>query len=232
MRDQSAESFSVGFSARIPRPSDERPPLRVNAFEFAQVANTTLAPMFPYMQRGAIVPTTSLMVGGSEANYGHFFHENTEEEVALVMADRGALKGTGMVMIAPQLHGVQSFLKDPHDPESFLLITITQRQNEHREQKERVFFRCGCNEVLFEQSYDATPADSYEPRINHAFTTNKESAAIALAFNNDETLRTCKRCGKVNPPFPHVSWGWQAYATSHDVAARGRLLLENAEALP
>jgi hypothetical protein len=221
MQDDSS-GFSTAFSSRIPPPSDDRPPLRVNGFEYAQIANTSLAPMFPYLQRGAIVPTTSLMVGGPNANYGHFFHENTEEEVALVIADHGGIKNTGMMMIAPQLHGVQSFLKDPLDPESFLLIVITQRQSDDRRQQERVFFRCGCNEVLFEQTYDSTPDDVYDPHANHAFLTNKKSGDIAIAFNGDEALRTCKRCGKISPPFPHAAWGWDAYATSHDVAALGR----------
>jgi hypothetical protein len=222
MTDQTSSDFSTAFSARIPRPSPDRPPLRVNAYEHAQLANTSLAPLFPYMQRGAIVPTTTLFVGSPDAEFGHFFHENTEEEVALVIADHEGLKGKGMMMIAPQLHGVQCFLKEPHDPQSFLLIVITQRQNDTEAQRERVFFRCGCNNVLFERSYDSTPADVHDPRANHVFITNRESAAVAIEYNSDEALRTCSKCGKVNPPFPHRAWGWEAHTVLHTVAADAR----------
>jgi hypothetical protein len=222
MTHHSSPAFSTDFSDRIAPPSPDRPPLRVNAYEHAQLANTSLAPLFPYMQRGAIVPTTTLFVGSPDAEFGHFFHENTEEEVALVIADRNGIKGKGMVMIAPQLHGVQCFLKEPHDPESFLLIVITQRQNDTAEQKERVFFRCGCNNVLFERSYDATPADTYDPRANHVFLTTSKSAAVAIEYNSDETNRTCSKCGKVNPPFPHQAWGWEAHTTLHTAAADAR----------
>jgi hypothetical protein len=228
MLETTSRPFSTAFSAAIPPPSADRPPLRANAYEFAQTANTTLAPMFPYVQRGAIVPTTTLFTGGPDAEYGHFFHDNTEEEVALVIADNGGIKNRGMVMIAPQLHGVQCFLKDPADPESFLLIVITQRQRDAGEQKERVFFRCGCNNVLFERGYDATPDEAYDPRRNTGFTTIVQSAAIAGEFNGDEANRTCSRCGKVSPAFPLGAWGWATYAAFADVAGKARETFENA----
>jgi len=210
----------------IPKPSPDRPPLRTNVFEFMQFSNTSLAPLFPaYLERGAIVPCATLFIGGPDAEYGHFFHENTEEEVGLVIADRGAHKGTGTVMVAPQLHGVNSFLKDPKDPESFMLIIITQRQRERDAQSERVFFRCGCNEVLFEHKYDATPVDAFEPDGVKIFLTTNESADAAAAFNADVALRTCKRCGTVAPPFPLAAWGWLQHAQQYRAVARARAVL-------
>jgi len=211
---------------KIPPPSPERPPLRTNVFEFMQYANTSLAPLFPaYLERGSIVPAATLFIGGEDAEYGHFFHDNTEEEVGLVIADRGAHKNTGSVMVAPLLHGVNCFLKDPKDPESFMLTVITQRQREHDPQSERVFFRCGCNEVLFEHTFDATPADTFQTDVDKILLTTLESGDAAAAFNADQALRTCKRCGKVSPPFPLAAWGWLQHANQHRAVARARAVL-------
>jgi hypothetical protein len=191
-----------------------------------QYSNTSLAPLFPsYVERGAIVPCATLFMGGKDAEYGHFFHENTEEEVGLVIADQGALKGTGTIMVAPQLHGVNCFLKDPKDPESFLLIVITQRQSDEGAQSERVFFRCGCNNVLFERSFDATPVDAFEPDVDKIFLSTPHSAATAEAFNADVALRTCSRCGKVHEPFPLDAWGWSRHTSQHRAVARARAAL-------
>jgi hypothetical protein len=215
---------------RIPRPSPDRPPLRTSVFEFMQFSNTSLSPLFPaYLQRGAIVPCATMFIGAPGAEYGHFFHENTEEEVGLVIADHGAVKGTGTVMVAPLLHGVNAFLKDSSDPESFLLIVITQRQNERNEQKERVFFRCGCNQVLFEHSFDSTPPDTFEGDVDHAFTSLIESSEAAERFNADETNRTCSRCGKVAAPFPVGAWGWTQHSAQYRAVARARAELTAAK---
>ena len=191
-----------------------------------QYSNTSLAPLFPsYVERGSIVPCATLFMGGKDAEYGHFFHDNTEEEVGLVIADHGAVKGTGTIMVTPQLHGVNCFLKDPKDPESFLLIVITQRQSDQGPQSERVFFRCGCNNVLFEHSYDATPEDTFQRDIDKIFVSTPQSAAAAEAFNADIALRTCSRCGKVHEPFPVGAWGWSQHASQYRTVARARATL-------
>lgn len=217
--------FSTDLSAQIPPPSPDRPPLRTNVYESAWMVNTSLATMFPYVQRGAIVPGVTLFIGGEHAEYGHFFHENTEEEIALVMGGQGTMKPTGTVMIAPLLHGVQAFLKDPKDPQNFLLIVITQRQPDDREQHERVFWRCGCNEILFEHAYDATPEDLYDPATSEMLLTTRYSSEAAERFNADVANRTCKRCGKVAEPFPLEAWGWARNTRSHDTAERARAAL-------
>jgi hypothetical protein len=222
--------FSTELSAQIPPPSPDRPPLRTNVYEAAWMANTSLATMFPYVHRGSIVPGVTLFMGGEDAEYGHFFHENTEEEVALVMGGRGTMKPTGTVMIAPLLHGVQAFLKDPKDPQNYLLIVITQRQPDDREQRERVFWRCGCNEILFEFAYDATPSGEYDPHASEMLLTTRYSSEAAERFNADIANRTCKRCGKVADRFPIEAWGWTLNTRSHDAAAQARAaLLERAK---
>jgi hypothetical protein len=215
----------------IPKPSPDRPPLRANVFEFMQYANTSLAPLFPaYLERGSIMPCATVFMGGPDAEFGHFFHENTEEEVALVMADHGAHKGTGTVMIAPLLHGVNSFLKDPHDPASFLLIVITQRQRDAGAQSEKILFRCKCNEVLFEYAFDATPPDTFAFGEEKILITTRESSMAAEAFNADEGARTCKRCGTVSKPFPIDSWGWSRHTAQFRTVARARAILAAAGA--
>lgn len=218
-------AFSTEFSAQIPPPTPDRPPLCTNVYETAWMANTSLAPMFPYVHRGSIVPGVTLFMGGEQAEYGHFFHENTEEEIALVMGGRGTMKPSGTVMIAPLLHGVQAFLKDPKDPQNYLLIVITQRQPDEREQHERVFWRCGCNEILFEYAYVATAADAYDPNSSQMFLSTRFSSEAAQRFNADVANRTCKRCGKIADRFPVEAWGWTLNTRSHDVAGQARTAL-------
>jgi hypothetical protein len=149
-----------------------------------------------------------------------------------VIADHGAHKGSGTVMVAPQLHGVNCFLKDPKDPESFLLIVITQRQSDSGEQKERVFFRCGCNQVLFEHAYDATPADTFKTGVDKVFVSMPQSSVAAETFNADVALRTCKRCGTVAAPFPVSAWGWTQHANQHRTVARARAVLNAPKGAP
>jgi hypothetical protein len=222
--------FSTKLSEQIPPASADRPPLRTNVYDTAWMANTSLATMFPYVHRGSIVPGATLFMGGEGAEFGHFFHENTEEEIALVMGGRGTMKPTGTVMIAPLLHGVQAFLKDQNDPNNYLLIVITQRQPDDGEQRERVFWRCGCNEVLFEHAYEATPSDTYDPHSSEMLLTTRYSSEAAELFNADVANRTCKRCGKIADPFPIKAWGWTQNTRSHDAAAEARAaLLERAK---
>jgi hypothetical protein len=66
----------------IPPPREDHPPLKVNVFAAARSGNCTLAPMFPYVHAGAMVPTIALFWGRANGDYGHFEHFNTVDEVA------------------------------------------------------------------------------------------------------------------------------------------------------
>jgi len=65
----------------IPARSPNRSPLKVNVFEFARDAATTLAPLFPYFDTGSIVPGLSVFRGEPGRCYGRFQHFNTVDEV-------------------------------------------------------------------------------------------------------------------------------------------------------
>jgi hypothetical protein len=228
MNQTVAVAVSTEYSSRIPKPSPDRPPLRVNAYEFLASANTSLLPFFPYVERGAIVPAGNLVYGGPDRDYGHFYHQNTEEEVVLTMGERGALKGTGTIMNTPLEHGVNSFLKDPADPESFLCNVIVQRQRESGPQSERFYIRCGCNEIIYSLAFDGTPGDVYDPRIHSNFKTLGDSARGVDEFNSDESVRTCKRCGKIAAPFPRDTWGWNRHDDTYRFAMKAEQTLQAA----
>jgi hypothetical protein len=198
-------------AARIPLPDGRREPRKVNVYEQMQHANTQLVPLFPYYGPGAIVYSGAIFRGGPGYDVGHFFHDNTVHEVSFVWGASGALIDTGRIMATPNLHGVNSFLRDPESPESFLLITICQRQTDDV-QTERLVWRCSeCHEHLLQHEYSATPADEEEDRFP-GFPTLNESVEPVARYNSDEAIRTCPKCGHVNDPFPMEMWGWAQWA--------------------
>ena len=81
----------------IPPPRSDRPPMHSNAFDVIQGINTQLKPLFPYLHPGAMVPASALLIGGPSADYGHFFHHNTQHELVLALACNGAVLPTGQV---------------------------------------------------------------------------------------------------------------------------------------
>lgn len=201
---------------RIPPPSPHRPAVKANVFERMQSANTELVPLFPYYGPGAMVPCGALFRGKPDNDMGHFFHFNTQDEIVCVFGANGALLKTGQVLANPKLHGVNTFLRDPDDPDSFLVITITQRQSDGDDQDESLIFRCkACHEHLLEHRFSTVPADESDDRWPD-FPTLGEGVAPVERFNADEGIRTCPKCGFVNPTFPLEKWGWAQWSRQRE----------------
>jgi hypothetical protein len=108
----------------IPVPASDRTPLKVNVYEFARHSATTLAPLFPYVDAGSIVPCLSVFHGGPGRRYGRFQHFNSVDEVISLFTDPARL-----VSVGSKLHLVGAPFDDPEDPENMALAVITQRQN-------------------------------------------------------------------------------------------------------
>jgi hypothetical protein len=233
-----------GPEHRIPPPSDDKPPLKANLFDKLQATNTQLMPLFPYLDRGAIVPAASLMrggtgagfadFGGGHAEFGNFFHYNDADEVALTWATDGGTRAAGLIRCLPNHHGVQPHLREPNDPNCFSIVVITQRQADTGAQREAVEFRCRqCRQPLVHHEYDATPpatpreaAPEAEPYP--ALPSILGSAAAAEAYNASEAARPCPKCGTVNPPFPLEQWGWSVHAQNSRIVNAGRRMLDAA----
>ncbi len=197
---------------RIPPPSGAREPLKSNVYERMQHANTQLVPLFPYYGPEAIVYSGALFRGGPGYDVGHFFHNNTVQEIGFVWGASNALLDTGRIMATPNLHGVNSFLRDPESPESFLVIAICQRQTDGEVQTEQLIWRCAeCHEHLFIHEFSDAPSEDHDDRFP-AFPTLNESVEPVARYNRDESLRTCPKCGHVNAPFPEYRWGWSRWA--------------------
>ena len=218
-------------SHRIPPPTGEREPLKANVFERMQSANTELVPIFPYYGHGAFVPCGALFKGEPGLDMGHFFHNNTVDEVVCVFGGNNAMLQTGQVIATPKLHGVNTFLKKPQDPESFLVIAITQRQSDDGDQREALLFRCAkCHEHLLDWEFTSTPKDQPGDRYPE-FVTLTEGVEPAEKYNADEAIRTCSKCGYLNPPFPLELWGWKKWAVQQRTVNDARkALLAKADA--
>lgn len=225
---------------RIPPPSGAREPLKANIYERMTDASCQLLPLFPYHDAGAIVPCGAIFQGAPGAEFGHFFHYNTVEEVALVFGASNAMLASGQMFVTQKLHGVNSFLRDPQDPDAFLVISITQHQSEDGEQDEAVLFRCQkCHHELLRFEYDATPkgVDGYDP-AQWGGSPDDEigmfpslwGSAEAARLLRDESVRTCDECGHVNPEHPEPKWGWQRWVDQSRVANRARAALDDAAA--
>jgi hypothetical protein len=143
---------------RIPPPRQDRPPLKTNILERLQVGNCQLMPLFPYLDEDALVPCGAIFRGAPGAEWGQFFHQNSVDEVIQAFGAEGATLQTGSIYVTQPLHGVNSFLKKPENPDAFLVLIITQRQSAGDEQKEAIVYRCGkCHEIRLKHEYNATP---------------------------------------------------------------------------
>ncbi|MCF6476406.1 hypothetical protein FAF44_49920 [Nonomuraea sp. MG754425] len=183
-------------------------------FERGMSLNTQLAPVFPYAGPGDLVPCACLLRGRPGQEYGQFWHENSQEEVAYAFGANLAMMPTGSLVVSPKIHGVNSFLAEPHNPEAYLFLVIVQRQTDvdanPEEQYEAFHLRCSeCQELLLRHTYSADPTVA-EDRYP-AFATVHGAVAATNLFNEDEKLRTCGACGHLNVPFPVATWGWQDY---------------------
>src|SRR5690606_13991025 len=169
----------------IPPPRADRPPLHANLLNVMQQANTTLAPLFPYMHPGAIVPTGALFIGGPGKDYGQFYQHNSVDEVIIAFVTHEAALQTGQLYNGGRVHGVNSFLKDQTRAGSFALFTVTQRQLEQGSQPEAISILCSaCRKQLFKGEWDgATPADAHE--LDHPFAGAAAPPGVLHEFNED-----------------------------------------------
>lgn len=218
---------------RIPPPTGARQPLKVNVFERMQAANTELVPFFPYYGPGAFIPAGAIFRGEPGLDMGHFFHRNSVDEVACVYGAHQGMLQTGQVFATAKLHGVNSFLKKPEDPRSFMVLTVTQRQADSGPQHEEFVFRCGrCHAHLLVHPVDSVPEDDATDRYA-PFATLTQSVVPVERLNADEEMRTCKECGYLNPRFPLDRWGWKQWETQRQTVnlARESLVALAAEKL-
>ncbi|HLT35417.1 MAG TPA: hypothetical protein VK034_04005 [Enhygromyxa sp.] len=216
----------------IPPPRADRPPMRANLLNVMQQANTTLAPLFPYLHPGAIVPTGALFIGEPGKDYGQLYHHNSVDEIIIAFVANEATLQTGQLYCGGRVHGVNSFLKDQTRPGSFALFTVTQRQLEQGSQTEAISLICSeCRKQLFKGEFEsASPPDANE--LDHPFKTPAVLPEVLREFNQDPAKRTCPDCGHVNDPFPVHTWGWDLYASqSATMAEAKRVLLDNPPAV-
>jgi len=210
-------------ATEIPPPREDRPPLKANVFEAARSATSTLAPMFPYLHAGAIVPTVALFWGQPGGDYGHFEHFNTIDEIVIVFGADGAVgrARTGLVRVNAKTHMVGKFLPDPNNRDQFSLITITQRQSEAEPQREAVWFKCEkCQADMMRLEFDWRPVTNRAQEdalgVFPPLETVMRSSEAAERYNAN---RTCPKCGHENSAFPLHRWGWDRYA-AQSVAIR------------
>lgn len=206
----------------IAPPRPDRPPLKVNVFAAMQHANTQLMPLFPYLHPGAIVPAGALLQGGADADYGHFFHHNTQDEVVVCLAAKGCVLNTGQVYVGARVHGVNSFLKNEKDATGYSVQLITQLQATSGAQTEACSMRCEkCHAEIFLRQFDTSPVLEGN-ELDVPFPSVTVAAKIFKEYNSDARLRTCAQCKHISRPFPLAAWGWERYAQQSEIAARGK----------
>ncbi|WP_405846559.1 hypothetical protein [Streptomyces sp. NBC_01518] len=221
----------------IPPPDPAREPLKANVFACMAKAASQLTPLFPYDHAGSIVPCGAVLIGGAENTYGHFFHWNAVNEVAITYGSNEAMLATGQIMVTQHLHGVNSFLRDEKNPEAFAVMVITQHQSEEGDQTEALIARCAqCKAELVRHEYDATPfpLPGYDAaRHGEADAPVRQFATTlgSIEFvdrRNSEQGRTCQSCGHVNEPFPEKIWGWARTVAQTDAVTRAHRALREA----
>lgn len=211
------------------RPAPHKRPVKVNVFEMVtrSVGTLQLVPIFPYMDDGAIVPCLSITKGGGELEPFQFFHANVVAESILCLAEQGATMKTGQLIKTTPVHGVNTFLKKPKDPESFYVVLVTIRMLGDKVQQEGFILRCSkCNTIVYQRDFDVKQGPTWKHYAE--FYALRYYAECCEEFNADEAKRTCPKCATVQQPFPLKQMGWRLYADNVEVANRGREALENA----
>jgi hypothetical protein len=202
-------------TSELKPPTGAREPVKVNIYERMAKCNAQLVPIFPYDDAGSMVPCGALLYGGPDRPHGHFFHWNTVSEVLTSWGANGAMIPAGAIMATQPFHGVNSFLKDETDPESYVLATIIQRQSDEEGQREALSARCQrCKKEIVLHDYAAPPlgAPDHDPNqfgreddVVSQFPTLWASSAF-VSMRND--ARVCAECGHDNGIFGTETWGW------------------------
>lgn len=222
-------------SKEIAPPKVDKPPLRVNVFHALRSANTALAPLFPYVGDGDLVPGASIMWGGENREMSAFTHTNTVDEVAICFAAEKSRLRAGFVHVGTPTHVVGNFFDDTSDPEILTAIVVTQRQAEAGvPQSESLTFFCdSCQTPLLTHEFSSkneADVDLGMPGYHPPLETLTEGAICLEPYNADDAARTCPKCGKLNDPFPVSVWGWDAYQKNAVASERSRRqLLERAQ---
>jgi hypothetical protein len=209
----------------IPAPDPAQPPMISNVFHAVRSANTKLMPMFPYAEAGCLVPGASVFSGGKGSGIGVFTHTNSVDEVAIAFTTVGSGIRTGEVFVGAREHMVGAFFHEEEADQNLIVIVVVQRQSEAGvAQHEGLSFICGkCQAPLSRVEYPAK-SDHAGGDAAAALETLTQGAIWAREFNASEDLRTCGKCGHVNPPFPLRVWGWEEYRRNHEAAEKAREL--------
>jgi hypothetical protein len=208
-------------------PPPHKRAVRVNVFELAtnNIGSHQLTPIFPYWDDGAIVPCLTIGVGHRDLVPFQFSHSNAVDETILYLAAEGATTKTGQIMKLSPVHGVNMFLKDPFDPESYSIALLTIRMLSGPVQQEGFSIRCAsCNEIVYQREFNvkAGPTHQHYPEF-HALRYYSECCE---EFNSSEQRRTCPKCGTVQAEFPLKQMGWWRHVENVEVANKGRAALE------
>lgn len=216
----------------IPPPPGDKEVVKVNMYDRAISLNSQLAPVFPYYGPGSLIACLALQRGRVDQDHGQFFHENSQEEVSVLLGSHRAKVSTGDMMVGPKVHGVNAFLQDVHDPEAYLISLIIQRQCDEgasaEDQYEGMHLRCEqCQDLLLRHTYSADPSAPLDHGGREGdrfpmFATLWGCLEAAEEFNEREELRTCGKCGHLNAPFPHETWGWSDWVKQQRVANSAR----------
>jgi hypothetical protein len=216
-------------TSHVPRTAiANRQPIKVDLFELVirNLGLMQLAPVFPYLHDGAIVPCMTNTTGVKDMTPWHFFHDNEVKETLVCMAENGGAMKTGQIMVLGDCHGVGPFLREPQDPASYYVALITVRMCSGPTQMEGIIMRCPkCSDVIYERHFNVKegPERKYYPEF-HAL---RYYAECWEEFNRDEQLRTCAKCGTVRPPEAESSnFGHLQYARNVAIANRGREAFE------
>ena len=218
---------STATTREIAPPDIGKPPLRANVFHALRSANTALAPLFPYVGDGDLVPGASIMWGGPNRETSAFNHSNTVDEVAICFAAEKSRLRAGFVHVGSPMHVVGNFFEDTNDTEILTAIVVTQRQAEKGvPQSESLTFFCDdCQTPLLRHEFSSkndAMVDEDLPGYYPPLETLTEGAICLEPYNADEAARTCPKCAKVNAPFPVSVWGWDAYYKNGEAAERSR----------
>ena len=175
-----------------------------------------------------------------DSEFGHFFHYNTVEEVAVTFGANEAMLQTGQVFVtqtAARSQLVSARLGQPrgvhpHDDHPASVGGGRPIRGDP--------VRCRkCSEQLHRHDYNATPKgiEGYNPSQwggsvdddVSMFPTIWGSDKAAVDYS-DESVRTCPKCGHVNVEHPHHKWGWHRYVDQVRTAGSAKRALRSAAA--
>ena len=128
------------------------------------------------------------------------------------------------MMVLPNMHGVNNFLKDLANEHAYMVVLITIRMNSQDNQNEGFVIRCEkCNELVYRRE---TNIKCMDRSVRITQSSMRLASTPMRLMSSTPRLEYAPSVSHVQELFPDEQVGWRRYAQQVAVANRARTASE------